>query len=80
MLFAPDDALPRARVAFAIGRRSGAAVHRNRLRRRVQSLLREHAQQLPPGRYLIGARTQAREVSYAEARDDVLHFLARVSA
>lgn len=79
MLYAPDDALSHPRVAFAIGRRAGGAVERNRLRRRVHAVLRDNQDRLPPGRYLFGSRQKADTVSYDAARADVLHFLGRVA-
>ena len=41
------------RVAFSVGRRVGTAVVRNRLRRRLQAWLREHAGELAGGAYLV---------------------------
>lgn len=80
MLYAPDPTLEHPRVAFAIGRRSGGAVQRNRLRRRVQAVLRTFDGVIPPGRYLFGARTRASDVSFAAAREDVEHLLSRAGA
>ncbi len=48
-----DSALPLPQVAFAIGRPVGSAVARNRVRRRLRSLLAEA--DLPNGLYLVGA-------------------------
>lgn len=45
------------RVAFAIGKRTGSAVARNRLRRQLRSILDEL--DLPSGAYLIGAGPEA---------------------
>jgi len=79
MLYAPDEALSHPRVAFAIGRRAGGAVERNRLRRRLQSILRDRQDQLPPGRYLFGSRQRAGTVNYEAAQADIVHFLERVA-
>lgn len=54
-LLIPDGNPPR--VAFAIGRRTGSAVARNRLRRRLRSMLEELDP--PSGAYLIGAGPEA---------------------
>ena len=52
----PDDTTPTPRLAFAIGRGFGSAVHRNRARRQLRSaILARHASSpLSPGRYLVG--------------------------
>jgi ribonuclease P protein component len=49
-----------ARVAFAVGRRTGGAVQRNRVRRRVRAALRHLTDELQPGTaYLVGAGAEA---------------------
>jgi ribonuclease P protein component len=40
-------------LAYAVGRRHGNAVHRNRLRRRLRSAVREVARDVVPGSYLL---------------------------
>jgi ribonuclease P protein component len=52
----PDPAAPdHVRVAYAIGRRTGGAVVRNRARRRLRAVMAEldAAGRVPPGAYLI---------------------------
>jgi ribonuclease P protein component len=60
--FVPDPALEPPRVAFAIGRATGSAVQRNRLRRRLRELLRRRS--LAAGLYLIGAGPRACELTF----------------
>jgi ribonuclease P protein component len=55
-------------VAFAIGRRAGSAVVRNRLRRRLRTLVREASPRLPPGAYLINAASEAATLPYQDLR------------
>jgi ribonuclease P protein component len=62
--FVPDPGLEPPRVAFAIGRATGSAVQRNRLRRRLRELLR--ARIVPGGLYLIGAGPRACELTFDE--------------
>jgi ribonuclease P protein component len=62
--YVPDSSLVPPRVAFAIGRATGSAVERNRLRRRLRAVLRDC--DVPPGLYLFGARADACEHTFAE--------------
>ncbi|MDQ2727383.1 MAG: ribonuclease P protein component [Actinomycetota bacterium] len=64
------------RVAYAIGKRVGPAVVRNRLRRRLRMIVREVAPTLPPGAYLIGAGPPAALSSYDELRTMVPQAIA----
>lgn len=58
----PEGGPPR--VAFAVGRRVGGAVVRNRLRRRLRAIVA--TRQLPPGLYLISVAPEAATLSYGE--------------
>ena len=55
------------RVAFAVGRRVGAAVVRNRLRRRLRAVWR--GLDVPAGDYLIVAAPPAAQLSFDELGD-----------
>jgi ribonuclease P protein component len=55
------------RVAYAVGRRVGTAVVRNRVRRRLRAATRAHADTLVPGcAYLVSAAGAAAASPYAE--------------
>jgi ribonuclease P protein component len=72
----PGDPIEPARVAFAIGRRVGSAVDRNRVRRRLRALVRETPAPVPAGAYLIGVAPGATELTYAQlgaSLEDALH-------
>jgi ribonuclease P protein component len=59
------------RLAWAIGRRVGPAVTRNRLRRRLRSAaaLLDQPEPLAPGSYLVALQPGAADLSYGELRD-----------
>ena len=71
--FVPDSDVVPPQVAFAIGRATGSAVRRNRLRRRLREILR--ASDLPPGLWLIGATGPADEHTFAELQPRVRELL-----
>ncbi len=65
-------------VAFAVGRRVGGSVQRNRMRRRLRAVVREHAAMLAPGSaYLVGAGPEAARMSHQELSEAVLDLLTR---
>jgi ribonuclease P protein component len=53
-------------VAYAVGRRHGAAVVRNRLRRRLREAVRAAAPELAPGAYLVRPEASAGEAPFPE--------------
>jgi ribonuclease P protein component len=73
----PDAAGVFPQVGYAIGRRCGNAVTRNRLRRRAREVVRAEAPTLPRGRYLVRLDPRATTVSAAELRSDVSTALHR---
>ncbi len=67
--FAPSAPLDRPQVAYAIGRKVGGAVVRNRLRRRLRMIVAElDPAVLRPGAYLVGATAEAAVLSFQELR------------
>ena len=71
---AGDPAEP-PRVAYAIGRRAGGAVVRNRIRRRLRAITREVRAHLQPGAYLFGASASSSSLSYQDLRATVCQAL-----
>jgi ribonuclease P protein component len=60
------------RVAYAVSRRVGNAVVRNRVRRRLRAAVQESSELLQPGcGYLVGARPEAADATYAQLRADL---------
>ena len=74
----PDATSP-PRVAFAVRRRVGSAVARNRVRRQLRAVVAELAPHLAPGAYLVAYRG-APDVPFAELRDDVAAAAAAAGA
>jgi ribonuclease P protein component len=67
-------------VGYAIGRVVGAAVVRNRLRRRLRAVMAGLAPDLAAGRYLVGAGPDATHLSFAELTEAVRSSLATSGA
>lgn len=70
------------RVAYAIGRKVGPAVVRNRLRRRLRAAVRDLDQStggLATGTYLVSLRPVAAECSYRELHRDLGFAIAAAS-
>lgn len=71
------------RVAYAIGRKVGPAVVRNRLRRRLRAAVREldvATGGLPAGSYLVSLRPEATRLDYAGLRRALADALAAAIA
>ena len=64
-------------VGYAIGRRCGTAVVRNRLRRRARAVVREHAASLPRGAFVVRLDPAATALSGPAFRHDVARALRR---
>jgi ribonuclease P protein component len=75
-----DPSLSDAHVAYALGRRVGGAVTRNRLRRQLRALLHEAGPRLRPGWYLIGASPGATELGSSDLHRHLERLLTRLEA
>jgi ribonuclease P protein component len=76
--WAPGQPTEPPQVGFAVGRRVGGAVQRNRLRRRLRAIATEVAADLVPGAYLIGAAPEAATLPFRELRTIVSDMLLAV--
>jgi len=63
----PSDPFPL--VSYAIGRRCGNAVQRNRLRRRLRAVVGQC--QIPPGSYLVIADRSAADLGFSDLASTV---------
>lgn len=63
-----DGAALHPQVAFAVGKRTGGAVVRNRIRRRLRAALRlmQASGRLPVGTYLVSAGPQVAHLPWSE--------------
>ena len=76
----PGDPAEPPRVAYAVGRRVGGAVARNRVRRRLRMLIREQGSSLPAGAYLVGAGPGVADLDYSALRAALTQALHHVRA
>jgi len=76
----PVDPVP-PRLAFAVGRRVGPAVTRNRVRRRLRAAVERHRSRLEPGcAYLLGASPAAAQASFNQLEAAVSELLTVASS
>jgi ribonuclease P protein component len=76
----PAPAAVMARVAFAVPRRVGNAVMRNRVRRRLRAIFAEAGpDRVPAGAYLVAVRPGAGDLSYRELSEHVFRALTEIA-
>jgi ribonuclease P protein component len=66
--FVRQNSWSKAEVAYALGKKLGGAVVRNRLRRRLRAIVTTEGIELSPGAYLVSAGPGATALSFAELR------------
>lgn len=66
--FVEDSSWSGAEVAYAINRKVGIAVVRNRLRRRLKAIMAEMAPSLPAGAYVVRAGPDAPSLGFEELK------------
>jgi ribonuclease P protein component len=60
------------RVAYAVPRKVGTAVERNRCRRRLRAVAVDATSEIPAGSYLVGVETRVCNLPYQELRARVI--------
>jgi len=73
------DAEQSWQVAFAVPRKVGSAVERNRIRRRLRAVVAETAAAIPSGSYLVGIDQGVRGLPFQELRTKVIEAMQRAS-
>jgi ribonuclease P protein component len=78
--WSPGESGDPARLGYAIGRKTGNAVVRNRVRRRLRAAARECRAEFAPGAYLVGATAKAAALPYRELRSSLVEAVNALSA
>lgn len=78
VLVAAANDLDHTRFGFAVGKKIGRAVVRNRVKRRLREVVRLHRQTIPPGwDIILIARTALQDVSFEQLDRAVTQLLGR---
>ena len=74
-----DSSLSQPHVGYALGRSYGSAVRRNRLRRQLRELVKNHESSLLPGVYVFGASPRAHGTEINELNRQLGNLIAKFS-
>ncbi len=71
LIYRLDDSQDAINVAYSVGKKVGNAVVRNKVKRRLRTLVRECSCQMPHGDYLLMVSSRVAEMEFSELRDEV---------
>ena len=75
----PVDRIGQVAVAYAIGRKVGGAVERNRCRRRLRSIVAKTVQDLAAGAYLVSVGAGALDMDFKELQERLTRAMRNAS-
>ena len=73
-----DSSLGETQVAYAIGRKAGGAVRRNRLKRQLREIVRSCSHTVGPGWYLVGVSAGVDHLTFQQMESTLSRLLAEV--
>lgn len=71
LVYSLNDEVSSINIAFAVGKKVGKAVVRNKIKRRMRAIIREFSTRLPSGDYLLITRPGVVEKSFNELRREL---------
>jgi ribonuclease P protein component len=74
-----DPSLSVPHVGFVVGKASGSAVRRNRIRRRLRVLVKPYQDGLPAGLFLFGASPKLVLCPFTEAESSMKGLIMKLS-
>ena len=66
-----DPSLGQPHVGFVVGKASGSAVRRNRIRRRLRALVKDRVDGLPAGLFLFGSSPALANCAHQDAEASI---------